>query len=403
MLSVLLKKQLTEIFRNYFYDPKKNKMRSRGATAMYIALYVLLMAGVLGGMFALLAVGICAPMAAAGVGWLYYLVMGLIAVLLGAFGSVFSTYSSLYLSKDNDLLLSMPIPVRYVMASRLLGVYLLGLMYSGVATVPAVIVYWIVAPVTAGTVVGGVLTVLLVSVIVMVLSCLLGWVVARISLKLKNKSFITVILSLAFLAAYYFVYYKVQGLITLLAENAAVYGAKIRGSAYLLYLFGSVIPKLALVLSMALRFVPQFRRQMRRVRCAQKTMGLYAARGYTDKVRSAGRVFLAMIAWSLENAMETAASMKARGYGRGHRTNFSLFRFTARDGALLAVCAALMGVVAVGMAAGVTAFDFYPRVSTPELTPAALAVYIAFGALSLLPFTIEVREAIVWRYYRSRI
>lgn len=240
MLKTLLKKQMAEIFRNYFYDPKKNKMRSRGATAMYIALYVLLMAGVLGGMFALLAVGICAPMAAAGVGWLYYLVMGLIAVLLGAFGSVFSTYSSLYLSKDNDLLLSMPIPVRYVMASRLLGVYLLGLMYSGVATVPAVIVYWIVAPVTAGTVVGGVLTVLLVSVIVMVLSCLLGWVVARISLKLKHKSFITVILSLAFLAAYYFVYYKAQGLITLLAENAAVYGAKIRGSAYLLYLFGSV-------------------------------------------------------------------------------------------------------------------------------------------------------------------
>lgn len=241
MLKTLLKKQMAEIFRNYFYDPKKNKMRSRGATAMYIALYVLLMAGMLGGMFALLAVGICAPMAAAGVGWLYYLVMGLIAVLLGAFGSVFSTYSSLYLSKDNDLLLSMPIPVRYVMASRLLGVYLLGLMYSGVATVPAVIVYWIVAPVTAGTIVGGVLMVLLVSVIVMVLSCLLGWVVARISLKLKNKSFITVILSLAFLAAYYFVYYKAQGLITLLAENAAVYGAKIRGSAYLLYLFGIVM------------------------------------------------------------------------------------------------------------------------------------------------------------------
>lgn len=240
MLKTLLKKQMAEIFRNYFYDPKKNKMRSRGATIAYIALYVLLMAGVLGGMFALLAVGICAPMAAAGVGWLYYLVMGLIAVLLGAFGSVFSTYSSLYLSKDNDLLLSMPIPVRYVMASRLLGVYLLGLMYSGVATVPAVIVYWIEAPVTAGTVVGGVLMVLLVSVIVMVLSCLLGWVVARISLKLKNKSFVTVILSLAFLAAYYFVYYKAQGLITLLAENAAVYGAKIRGSAYLLYLFGSV-------------------------------------------------------------------------------------------------------------------------------------------------------------------
>ena len=56
MLKTLLKKQMAEIFRNYFYDPKKNKMRSRGATIAYIALYVLLMAGVLGVMFALLAV-----------------------------------------------------------------------------------------------------------------------------------------------------------------------------------------------------------------------------------------------------------------------------------------------------------------------------------------------------------
>ena len=29
MLKTLLKKQMAEIFRNYFYDPKKNKMRSR--------------------------------------------------------------------------------------------------------------------------------------------------------------------------------------------------------------------------------------------------------------------------------------------------------------------------------------------------------------------------------------
>lgn len=250
MLKTLLKKQMAEIFRNYFYDPKKNKMRSKGATIAYIALYALLMVGLLGGMFALMAVGLCGPLVEAGMDWLYYLLIGLIAVLLGTFGSVFSTYSSLYLSKDNDLLLSMPIPVRCVMASRLLGVYLLGLMYAAVVIVPGVIVYWITAPVTAGAIVGGVLMVLLVSVIVMVLSCLLGWVVARISLKLKNKSFITVILSLLFLAAYYFVYYKAQALITLLVENAAVYGMKIRGSAYLLYTLLSALAALALGLKM---------------------------------------------------------------------------------------------------------------------------------------------------------
>ena len=99
----------------------------------YIVLFVLLMVGVLGGMFTLSVRSRCAaPWPQAGMGWLYFALMGLLAMFLGAFGSVFNTYAGLYLAKDNDLLLSMPIPVRYIMASRLLGVYLMGLMYSGV-------------------------------------------------------------------------------------------------------------------------------------------------------------------------------------------------------------------------------------------------------------------------------
>lgn len=80
-------------FGSYFYDAKKNKDRSRLATALYIGLFVLLMAGILGGIFTLLAVKLCGPLAAAGLGWLYFALMGLIAVLLGAFGSIFNTYA----------------------------------------------------------------------------------------------------------------------------------------------------------------------------------------------------------------------------------------------------------------------------------------------------------------------
>lgn len=43
-----------------------------------------------------------------------------------------------------------------------------------------------------------------------------------------------------------------------------------------LYLFGRIIPKMSLVLSMALRFVPMFKRQMKNVSRAQKAMGLYS-------------------------------------------------------------------------------------------------------------------------------
>ena len=240
MLKILVKKQLTEIFRSYFYNPKTNKARSKAAVAGYIALFTVVMVGVLGGMFTMLALGLCGPLAAAGMDWLYFALMGLLAVLLGAFGSVFNTYSGLYLAKDNDLLLSMPIPVDTLMASRLLSVYLMGFMYSAVVIVPTVIVYWAVVPVTAGAVLGGVLLVLLISVFVLTLACALGWVVAKISLKLKHKSFVTVLVSLAFIGGYYFFYFKAQAVIEDLLANAAVYGARIRGAAYPLYLLGRV-------------------------------------------------------------------------------------------------------------------------------------------------------------------
>lgn len=240
MLKVLLQKQLAEIFRTYFYNAKTNKARSRGATIAYLVGFALLMVGLLGGIFAYLSVSLCGALSAVGMDWLFFALMGLLAVFLGAFGSVFNTYSSLYLAKDNDLLLSMPIPVRTIMASRLLGVYLMGLMYSGVVILPAVIVYWIMVSASAAAIAGGVLLVALISLFVLTLSCALGWVVAKISLKLKNKSFITVFVSLVFLGAYYFFYFRAQTLIQNLVANAAVYGANIQRSAYPLYLFGRV-------------------------------------------------------------------------------------------------------------------------------------------------------------------
>ncbi len=240
MLKALLKKQLTEIFRSYFYDAKKNRARSKAGTVAYMLLFMGIMVGLLGGMFAFLSLSLCGALSAAGMDWLYFALMGLMAVLLGTFGSVFNTYSSLYLAKDNDLLLSLPIPVNTIIASRLLTVYLMGLMYSMVVLLPAVIVYWITVSLSIPVILGCLLLMLLVSVFVLTLSCTLGWVVAKISLKLKNKSFISVVVSLAFIGGYYFFYFKAQTLLQDLVANAAVYGAKIKGAAYPLYLFGRV-------------------------------------------------------------------------------------------------------------------------------------------------------------------
>ena len=105
---------------------------------------------------------------------------------------------------------------------------------------PAVVVWWIVEGATVSNVIGGILLIFLVSVFVLLLSCLLGWVVAKVSLRLKNKSFTVVILSLVFIGLYYFVYFKAQELIQQLIANAVVYGNAVQRSAYPVYLTGRV-------------------------------------------------------------------------------------------------------------------------------------------------------------------
>ncbi|MCI6732349.1 MAG: hypothetical protein MR487_08510 [Lachnospiraceae bacterium] len=206
MLKLLLKKQMTEIFRNYFYDSKKNRARSKAGLILYIIFFLGIMVGVLGGMFAYVSMTLCGPLAAVGMEWLYFCLMGLMAVLLGTFGSVFNASSCLYLSKDNDLMLSLPIPVNVLMASRLPTLYLMGVMYSIVVIVPAVVVYWITVSVSVPVIIGCLLLIFLISIFILTLSCILGWVVTRISLKLKNKSLISVLVSLLFFGGYYFFY-----------------------------------------------------------------------------------------------------------------------------------------------------------------------------------------------------
>ena len=118
-----------------------------------------------------------------GLGWMYFTLMGFMALFFGVFGSVFNTFSSLYQAKDNDLLLSLPVPVSYILLVRLLGVYLLGLMYSGIVIIPAFLMYYRRAPFRAAGLAGAVLYVFLLSVVVLILSCILGWVVAKINKK----------------------------------------------------------------------------------------------------------------------------------------------------------------------------------------------------------------------------
>lgn len=239
MLKLLVKKQFLEMFRSFFYNQKTQRARSAAASVAFVIGYALLMVVVIGGSLGMLFSQICLPLAAAGMTWMYFLMAAMLSLLLGVFGSVFSTFSSLYQARDNDLLLALPIPVRCILISRLLAVYLMGLMFSGVVMLPAILVYWCTVRLSAAAIVCPLVMLLAVSVIVFLLSCALGWVVAKINSKLKNRSFLIALASLAGIGLYYIVYFKLTGLVQELLHNAAVIGAQVKGAAYPLYLFGA--------------------------------------------------------------------------------------------------------------------------------------------------------------------
>lgn len=169
----------------------------------------------------------------------------------------------------------------------------------------------------------------------------------------------------------------------------------------LLCLFGALSPRLALVLSMALRYVPLFSRQARKTQQAQRALGLYREDNLPDACRGGLRVFSVMVTWALENGVVTADSMTARGYGIGKRTQFALFRFTLRDGLLTALSLLLAGGSLWASAA--RHFTYYPAMSAQPLTGRVLLGYGAYALLVLLPLLIDGKEALRWRFLQSGI
>lgn len=176
--------------------------------------------------------------------------------------------------------------------------------------------------------------------------------------------------------------------------------SQIMTSDRLLYLFGALSPKLALILSMALRYVPLFGRQWRKTRQTQTALGLYREDSLIASLRSSLLVFSVMITWALENGVVTADSMAARGYGTGRRTQFSIFRFTWRDALLTAASLLLAGLTL--WASSRFPFGYYPVLSVPS-GGALSAGYACYALLVLLPLIIDAKEAIRWRCLRSGI
>ncbi len=169
--------------------------------------------------------------------------------------------------------------------------------------------------------------------------------------------------------------------------------SEIMTSDKVMYIFGKFSPRLALLVSMSLRYIPLYRQRASIINNAQKTMGLYKESNIVDNVTGGMRVTSSLITWSLETSVDTADSFAARGGELKHRSSFSLFKFRKNDMALIIISIVLFSAVISAQAIGVLSVDYYASgdfFSKLSFEIIAIVAYLAYFILSVIPFITEI-------------
>lgn len=189
-----------------------------------------------------------------------------------------------------------------------------------------------------------------------------------------------------------------------------------------MHIFGRILPKGALVVSMILRFVPLYRRRYKEISQARKCMGLNGTDSFICKMKNTFKNIGILVSWSFENAIETADSMKARGYGLKGRTYYSRFQWHTGDTLALILLVLFDALIIFGLISNSAYCIYNPYViinqpseigTTYIINELNLTInpfgflsiisLIAFTLLCFLPLTIDLKEDIKWHRLQSKI
>ncbi len=240
MFRALLKTRLlaliSSLFKGYNKGKKHGPLFKLGIGALVI--YII---GAMFLSFSMLFVTLCKPLINMGLEWLYFGLAGIVATALSFIGSVFMAQTQLYDARDNNLLLSMPIPPGLILSSRMGMLLLLNYLYQSFILIPAVGIYFHAAGAKPSVLIMFILVFLLLPLIPLTLSCIVGWIIALIVARLRNKNIITMILSLGFLGAYFAVFSQMNRYITALVEKGAAIGDAIKKAVFPVYHMGLAI------------------------------------------------------------------------------------------------------------------------------------------------------------------
>ena len=172
----------------------------------------------------------------------------------------------------------------------------------------------------------------------------------------------------------------------------------------MLSLFGRRLPRFALLIRMTLGSVPRFRVRYREISDARGSLGLARSGGKFAALRARLSVFSILLTLMLEESMDQADGMRARGYGLPGATRAVTEPRSPRDAVLSALLILLLIPALFPLVSGRGDWNWYP-LDTASLVPDLfLTLSFAAGtAIAVLPILLEGKETLKWHILLSRI
>lgn len=168
-----------------------------------------------------------------------------------------------------------------------------------------------------------------------------------------------------------------------------------------LYLFSSILPRAAFIVTVALRFIPLMKRRLQEITAVRQALGAVGGKTKKQKARESMEMLNILVTWSLESSMQMAVSMRARGYGTGRRSSAAVYRMEKRDAFWLGFMALTGGSALLGGVLGYGLFEVYPRLG--NVSPVFTWHFAAVLLFLSVPLYLEGRELIRWRFIRSKM
>ncbi len=116
-----------------------------------------------------------------------------------------------------------------------------------------------------------------------------------------------------------------------------------------------------------------------------------------EKARNVGNIMGVTVSWSLEEAMFTAKSMKARGYNATQRSSYLSFHLKKADYCFIAFLIIVLAILAVGLTQGYGYINVYPFLDFSFHDLPLNIYYLAFVLLLMPLIYLELKEVWIWR------